>query len=131
MRTRYRISGASRNGDPNQYCHALHSSLFVYFDSTSAKSSARCHKAMECTVLASTTGSCEMRPSKMTMLIMKIVRSKERFAYDDYKSNFDARVSNVRAPGAQRGERDAALFERPDGPSRPGRFDDHGSVSAG
>src|ERR1700730_17183307 len=54
-----------------------------------------------------------------------------RFVYDDYKTSSGAGVSDVRHNGAERGEGDAALLERPGGLSWQGRSDDHGGVSAG
>src|SRR6266403_388248 len=73
-----------------------------------------------------TSGSVKERP-----VCVNRPHSNERSIYDDCKTSFDAGLSDVRHAGAQRGEGDATLVERPDGVSWQGRCDDHRGVSAG
>src|SRR6266404_2321812 len=75
---------------------------------------------------APTSGSVKARP-----VCVNRPHSKERFAYDDYKTDLDAGMSCVHPAGDERGEGDAALFKRPDGVSWQGRCDDHRGVSPG
>src|SRR6267143_2775388 len=60
-----------------------------------------------------------------------ILEHPSREAAAANKTSFDAGLSDVRHAGAQRGEGDATLVERPNGPFRQGRSDDHRGVSAG
>src|SRR6266478_239035 len=75
---------------------------------------------------APTSGSVKARP-----VCVNRPHSSERFAYDDYKTDLDPGMSCVHPAGDERGESDAALFERSDGVSWQGRCDDHRGVSAG
>src|SRR6266436_4212146 len=75
---------------------------------------------------APTSGYVRARP-----VCVNRPHSNERFAYDDYKTDLDAGMSCVHPAGDERGESDAALFERPDGVSWQGRCDDHRGVSTG
>src|SRR6267142_2233112 len=75
---------------------------------------------------APTSGSVKARP-----VCVNRPHSNERFAYDDYKADFGARMPGVPPSGHQRGEGDAAHVETPDGVSWQGRCHAHHRVSAG